>query len=400
MHFLWKTVIKITEIMAKYLYLLLLTLGGLQLPAQGLQNLRFGTDSTLEVMTWNLEHFPKLGLISLDSVEQVVRSVDPDVIAFQEIDNYLYFHALADSLPGWEAFPQGPPYSGLAYLSKASQVQVTSVYEIYDSQSRPFPRPPLVMEMQFQNESYVIIDLHLKCCGDGYIDTNNLWDEESRRVEAMGLLYQYIDNYFSTEKVIVLGDFNDILTDAPANNTMYNFLSDTANYLFADLDIANGSNSEWSFPSWPSHLDHILISNEFFLDYAADSSCTHTISIDNYMPGGFNQYEQIMSDHRPVVLRVESDLWTGLAGPSVKSLLENHPNPFRETTRFSFEPLTDFATMEILNGLGQSVVRKQLKPGDSTCVLKAEGLPSGIYFAKLEMNGELIAVRRLLVSGK
>ena len=30
------------------------------------------------------------------------------------------------------------------------------------------------------------------------------------------------------------------------------------------MDIAYSSSSNWSYPSWPSHLDHILLTNELF----------------------------------------------------------------------------------------------------------------------------------------
>ena len=41
------------------------------------------------------------------------------------------------------------------------------------------------------------------------------------------------------------------------NNVFENILNDSNNYRFVDLPIAQGNNSEWSFPNWPSHLDHI-----------------------------------------------------------------------------------------------------------------------------------------------
>lgn len=28
---------------------------------------------------------------------------------------------------------------------------------------------------------------------------------------------------------------------------------------FADMGIAMGSPSDWSYPTWPSHLDHLLL---------------------------------------------------------------------------------------------------------------------------------------------
>ena len=42
------------------------------------------------------------------------------------------------------------------------------------------------------------------------------------------------------------------------------FVDDNMNYLFTDMPIAQGNISEWSYPNWPSHLDHILITDGLF----------------------------------------------------------------------------------------------------------------------------------------
>ena len=46
---------------------LMLVMGG-QLYAQSLSDISFGTDETFEVVTWNIEWFPKNGTATADSV--------------------------------------------------------------------------------------------------------------------------------------------------------------------------------------------------------------------------------------------------------------------------------------------------------------------------------------------
>ena len=75
---------------------------------------------------------------------------------------------------------------------------------------------------------------------------------------------------------------------------------------FADISIANGPSSDWSFPTWPSHLDHILISNEFFDIFSNDIILTY--KIDDYM-NSWQQYDNYISDHRPVVINF---LWEAI----------------------------------------------------------------------------------------
>ena len=55
--------------------------------AQSLSNLSFGTDSTFEVVSWNIEWFPKNGQTSVNAVGEIIGALDIDVWALQEIDD-------------------------------------------------------------------------------------------------------------------------------------------------------------------------------------------------------------------------------------------------------------------------------------------------------------------------
>ena len=99
----------------------------------------------------------------------------------------------------------------------------------------------------------------------------------------------------------MLGDLNDDIAEPPPNNVFQEVLDDSTHYHFADLEIAQGNSSEWSFPNWPSHLDHILITDELFNDQ--NNSSVETIKIDEYLDGGWNEYDQNISDHRPVAIK-------------------------------------------------------------------------------------------------
>ena len=85
-------------------------------------------------------------------------------------------------------------------------------------------------------------------------------------------------------------------------NVFQNFINDSTNYKFVDMDIANGSSGNWSYPGWPSHLDHILITNELFDEFDNTGSTVQTIHIEDYFKEGWSDYEKYVSDHRPVLL--------------------------------------------------------------------------------------------------
>jgi endonuclease/exonuclease/phosphatase family metal-dependent hydrolase len=284
-----------------------------QIIAQNLGNLSFGTDSTFEVVSWNIEWFPKNGQTTANYVQIILTNLQADVYALQEIDDTTLLKQVVANIPGYECYFKSDWFAGLAYVYNTNRVQINAKYEIFATSQywNAFPRSPQVLELSFMNEDYVIINNHFKCCGDGTLNTNDPNDEENRRLTAVTLLKQYIDSLFTKKRVIVVGDLNDILTDASSNNVFQTLIDDTANYVFADMQIAQGSNNDWSYPTWPSHLDHVLITNEMFTDFAKSNSEIRTIKIDNYMSNWY-AYENNISDHRPVGLKLATSNTTSV----------------------------------------------------------------------------------------
>ena len=272
--------------------------------SQDFDELYFGSENDLDIMTWNIERFPKNGSITVNYVTQIISALDMDVIAIQEVDDIGSFNQLLYNLDGYEGYLESSWFAGLAFIYKTETVEINNIYEIYTTSEywSPFPRSPMVMDMNFMGENYIIINNHYKCCGDDNLNLNDESDEENRRYMANTLLKEYIEDNLSNENVILLGDLNDNLTDSSSDNVFQMFLNDSENYLFADYEIAQGSISDWSYPSWPSHIDHILITNELFGVF----EIIETIRIDYFMDGGFNDYDQNISDHRPVAIKIAS----------------------------------------------------------------------------------------------
>ena len=108
----------------------------------------------------------------------------------------------------------------------------------------------------------------------------------------------------SDKNVLVVGDYNDLIEDDISNNVFQSFIDDSDNYLFADTPILDFPTSLWSYPSWPSHLDHILISNELFDDFNNAYNHVTTIDMAQYFNNGFDGYYKCISDHLPVGIRL------------------------------------------------------------------------------------------------
>jgi endonuclease/exonuclease/phosphatase family metal-dependent hydrolase len=281
------------------------------------EGLEFGTDETFDVVTWNIEHFPKEGQVTVDYLSQLMLVIDAEVYALQEIESAEYFEALLEQInmldidDSWAGHRSSTAsYDvNLAYVYNESKIQMIEITEIFasGSYSRPFPRRPLLMQMTFQNEEFWIINNHLKAAGNGVMNLNDSWDEETRRFDACNLLDEYIVENLPAANVIVLGDMNDKLDDIEENNVFWNIINEPLEYNFVDMDIAQGAAAYWSYPGWPSHLDHIFITNELFDEFEEVASSCETILVDEYLDNGWYEYDDNISDHRPVGIKLTLD---------------------------------------------------------------------------------------------
>ncbi len=271
-------------------------------------NLLFGSDDSFDVVTWNLRTFPLADPATSELLALIIPKLKVDVIACQEIMSYGDFIELAEMIPHFEARVSNVSNSYLlAYLYDTRTVEVNSDYAIFLNDSNPFPRPPHVMDLNFNGHNVFLINNHLKAFGDNYIDEDDPWDEEYRRRTACRKLDQYIASNLGDEKVIVLGDMNDQIAEPAEYNVFLSFLDKPQEYLFTDMHIAlNPNYSNVSYPPMVSHIDHILISNELFPAWHSSGSSCRVIKVEDWF-GNWASYSNQISDHRPLGLRIPLD---------------------------------------------------------------------------------------------
>ena len=260
-------------------------------------SINIGTDSTFDIITWNIENFPKQNS-TVDYLLELIPIFDADIIALQEIESATDFQNLTNSLNNYDGIvTNSASYNINLALLYSTDLEIDSTYEIFTDDWWSFPRSPLVAHIIWNEKDIYIIINHFKAMGG----TEN----EDRRKSASEKLEDYVNEYLSVENVIILGDLNDELNEDPSNNVFQNFINDASNFKFTDMDIAYSSSSNWSYPSWPSHLDHILITNELFDEFENEGSSVQTIRLEEYFDNGWTDYEKYISDHRPVGLSLK-----------------------------------------------------------------------------------------------
>ena len=259
--------------------------------------LQFGTDETLDIITWNIEEFPK-SYLTVEYLSQLIIELDADIVALQEIGSESYFNSLVNTLDGWNGERTSGSYA-LAYVYK-SDLNILDIYEIDELDEYEFSRTPYMLEVNWKNDIVYLVNNHYKCCGDGIINYSNSSDEEYRRLKSIQMTKTFLDTFYTHKSVVVLGDMNDELDDNAYDNVFLDFIYNPNQYTFTDYNIAWGNSENWSYPTWPSHLDHILITNELFNNH----DTTYTILAENYF-SSWAEYENLISDHRPVGIRLK-----------------------------------------------------------------------------------------------
>ncbi len=275
-----------------------------------------GESNKIEIVTWNIEHFPKADFTT-EYVKTIIDGLDADIYLLQEIQSSTKFGSMLDEMDDYNYLIQTTRTNlNLAIIYKSDLVTIKSSGELFAEDPYFFAgRPPFLTKLEWQKDGITkelsIINVHYKCCGNNSIsyvpDEDGKWDEEYRRLKASELIEKYISDNLSNKNVIVAGDFNDAIDEVDSTNVFVAFLDNPTKYKFADMDRAISAAANWSWQGWSSswpaiHFDHILINNNLF-DELENSSVVDVIKVEDYFENGSSEYDENVSDHRPVYFR-------------------------------------------------------------------------------------------------
>ncbi len=254
-----------------------------------------GTDTTFDLVTWNIENFPKAGTRSISQVRILMERLDIDLFAVQEIADTLAFRTLVSGLTGYEGRYSPDTYNGsyqkTGVVYRTATVAVSGMRPLFVSNSA-FPRPPIELFVTAagngQAFDFRLIVLHLKAGGTS--------EDRERRRTACRLLKEYIDSEMESglePDFVVAGDWNDRLDDPVEENVFWPFLEDTARYCFLTRALA-GDRTQASYIGG-GLIDHALVTHDALEEYGP--GVTRTLRLDDRVA----RYQEEVSDHRPVL---------------------------------------------------------------------------------------------------
>jgi endonuclease/exonuclease/phosphatase family metal-dependent hydrolase len=272
-----------------------------------------GSATTLDVAGWNIEWFGSTGsgpsneTLQASNAKDIILGTDFDIWGVAEIADQTAWNNLESQLTGYTGFlaSESVVTSGSTYYSageqrvgilyKSSLATLLGAKVILTANDADFAgRPPLEVKLRVTlngaTEDIVVIVLHMKA-----FDDVPSWQ---KRQNASNALKSYIDTTYPTQKVIVVGDWNDDVDTSITSGqaTPYqNFVTDAADYAFPThaLSLAGVS----STTSYTDMIDHHLNTNELNATLVAGSA--EVYRVDSYI----SSYDASTSDHYPVLTR-------------------------------------------------------------------------------------------------
>ncbi|MCA1801915.1 MAG: DUF5689 domain-containing protein, partial [Rhodothermaceae bacterium] len=302
------------------------------------EGIELAGDETFDIVTWNIEWFGASGSgpsnleLQYQNVLTLIRRIDADVYAFQEIASPAQFQRLISDLVEYRGFLASfTQEQKTGYLFKPETVDSLTSGLISAGQST-FDwagRLPLLFRFNIdaggQAKTVNTVNIHAKAFATS--------EDYDRRVNASSQIKNYFDSSLSGENIIFLGDYNDDVTTATwqgAVSPYQNFVDDAA------WDVVTKRLSENGFTSFrfTSMIDHISIS-EPLVQYHLEGAQR----VEN--PSYIANYLNTTSDHFPVWTRFYFGTGVSIPGgdsnlPVAFTLEPNYPNPFNPSTNIRF----------------------------------------------------------------
>jgi endonuclease/exonuclease/phosphatase family metal-dependent hydrolase len=308
--------------------------GALAETAQAVSVPARGSATTLDIGSWNIEFFgdtsngPTNEPLQLSNVRDVIGGTDFDLWGLEEVVSTAQFNSLVSQLPGYAGFLANDPsvVNGAAFYSdfnnleqkvgllfKTSIASVLGAALILTQNDSDFAgRPPLEVKLRISlngtTEDVVVVVMHPKCCSDS--------TSYQRRVNASNALKAYLDATYPTQKVWVIGDWNDDVDTSIFSGHVspyQNFVTDSARYVVQTKALSDAGIA--STVSFPDVIDHHMNTNEVAATYIASS--VEVYRVDSFVPG----YGTTTSDHFPVLSR-----YTFSGGGTAPSVTITSPN--------------------------------------------------------------------------
>jgi endonuclease/exonuclease/phosphatase family metal-dependent hydrolase len=249
-----------------------------------------GTPGNLDIATWNVENFPKnQGTARI--LADLIRSMDLDLVALQEIQSIAAFDEVVARLPDHDGLLSGHTYGNgtyqkIGFIYRSDLITVDSGALLFQNNGYEFPRPPFQTTITVSGSpgfDFIAATVHLKA-GFGAEDIQ-------RREQAIELLEGHMSTTIAgiggDPEYLLFGDFNETLD---AGRSLFAPLLDPAYTVHTDAV------DEYSYIPSQALLDHMVSSQALTTAFAGAEAFVARPDLE------MEEYLAVVSDHLPVVI--------------------------------------------------------------------------------------------------
>ena len=218
-----------------------------------------------------------------------------DLWGIEEIVGTTEWASVVAGLPGFASlvstevqagtFYYGTAEQKVALLYRTSKVTVISARLILTSSSYEFAgRPPLEVLVTINGTPLYVIVMHMKALAD--------LDGYTRRSAASAALKSYLDTTHPSDKVMVIGDWNDdvdVSTYQSSTTPFANFVMDSTHYKFGTKELSDANRRTTA--SFSSTIDHQMFNAGLFTSYVTGSATVIVPSIPSYVSTTSDHYQ-------------------------------------------------------------------------------------------------------------
>jgi len=298
----------------------------------------FDIANTLEVVNWNIEWFgspaqdPSNDVLQASNVKTVVNNINADIYGFAEVvDTTLFrntvlpagYNVIFSEFGSYADNKQDADYplaQKLAFMYRTDIVKPLRTYGVLQDTYNPAVastsvdgtpyknwssgRFPFAMEAEItinsKKETVTFIEIHAKA-NTG--TTADQIDSYNRRKGGNLQLKTWIDANLANKKVIILGDFNDVLdadktiAPMPGTGTSYSdFTNDAANYFPITLPLSLAGKQ--STAGYNTVIDNVIINKGLNINYVPG-----TAEVLDGVRNLVTNYSSTTTDHYPIKSR-------------------------------------------------------------------------------------------------
>lgn len=388
-----------------FLFLVILVVTAEKLKAQS-------STTTLDVVSWNLEFFgapynsgPPDKDLQEANAKKIMRYFDADIYGLVEIVDTVHLRKLRDSL-GTNFEYIIAPYStdgpigtnGWRQSQKLAFLYKKDLFSNINTRGMMLNSPTAVSNwangrLPFLMKADVTINGITKTVHFILIHgkAGSTASDYNRRLAGARELKDTLDASFSTANVMIIGDYNDALTQTisigsgPQSSYQPIVADSTDADHYKSITLPLGQAGQTSMINFPNVVDNHAISNEVVAYYVLNSAQIRT-DVTTVVPNYVTAHNT--SDHYPVFSKYSlAGIITGLPVINPTEFgIRVSPNPFNQTVTITATKSLNNVQIRLINMQGQVISSRAyvMMTAGSSFQPSFPDISKGMYFLQVE----------------